>query len=267
MKRIQGLGGVVVFWLTLAISGAAQTDQEGAAQPDLRVTKTEILAVQSRLQERGYFGEKPDGKFDRTTRGALRLFQADQGLPVTSRIDLATLEKLGLSYPVKPETVPNTRRPGFFSKMTYGVADGTAATGRAIGGAATATGKGVKTGVNKTVGATTGAVDKTGDIAVDIGEATVGGVKDAKRGTQRAGRRVNDALIGRSDAEISTEVRALLDRDPQTAKMRFTVKDGVVKLMAGEDEEEALSKLRSKIGEIPGVKSVKLQSAATAEKD
>lgn len=265
MKRILGPGGAVVFWLSLAISGVAQTDQEGAAQPELRVTKTEILAVQSRLQERGYFGETPDGKFDRATRGALRSFQADQGLPVTSRIDLATLEKLGLSYPVKPEDVPNTRRPGFFSKMAYGVADGTAATGRAVGGAAATTGKGVKTGVNKTVGATTGAADKTGDIAVNVGEATVGGVKDAKQGTERAGRRVNDALIGRSDAEISADVRDLLDRDPQTAKMRFTVKDGVVKLEAASDEAEALSKLTGQIGELPGVKAVKLQPAPSAE--
>src|SRR4030095_5716988 len=104
-------------------------------------------------------------------------------------------------------------------------------------------------------------VESAGDLAAAASGATVGGVKNLKHETQRAGRRVNDALIGRSDAEISADVRTLLDQDPQTAKMKFTVKDGQVRLAAGEGETETLTRLTAKIGDLPGVKSVKLQPA------
>ena len=50
----------------------------------------EVLAMQTRLKELGYFTGRPDGKFDDATRAALILFQQDNNLLATGTLDSHT---------------------------------------------------------------------------------------------------------------------------------------------------------------------------------
>lgn len=55
-----------------------------------------IANVQEALQEQGYYDDEVDGLIGPATRRALRDFQRDNGLPITSAIDGPTLKALGL---------------------------------------------------------------------------------------------------------------------------------------------------------------------------
>ncbi len=55
-----------------------------------------VEAVQEELGKRGYFDGKPDAVYSAATKEAIRRFQTDQGLPVTGRINEATLHALHL---------------------------------------------------------------------------------------------------------------------------------------------------------------------------
>jgi hypothetical protein len=59
--------------------------------PDLRVR-----AAQVQLFYRGYRPGKIDGRFGNRTRDALLLFQADAKIPVSGKLDAASLSKLGV---------------------------------------------------------------------------------------------------------------------------------------------------------------------------
>jgi hypothetical protein len=54
-------------------------------RPDPRLSATK--ALQTALARRGYYGGPIDGVFGPETRGAIRSFQAHQGLPVTGQVD------------------------------------------------------------------------------------------------------------------------------------------------------------------------------------
>ena len=50
--------------------------------------------AQQRLNELGFDVGTPDGSAGPRTQNALRTFQQDQGLPVTGRLDQATMRQL-----------------------------------------------------------------------------------------------------------------------------------------------------------------------------
>lgn len=56
--------------------------------------KDDITGIQGRLRNLGYNPGPVDGRLGRQTRAALAVFQADEGLEVTSDPDAATLSKL-----------------------------------------------------------------------------------------------------------------------------------------------------------------------------
>jgi hypothetical protein len=59
-------------------------------------TKGKVFEVQKKLVERGYNPGKPDGIWGGRTEAAIRKFQGDSGLPVSGKLDKATVERLGL---------------------------------------------------------------------------------------------------------------------------------------------------------------------------
>ena len=74
--------------------GPSSADQSAAAAPPGPDSLVE--AVQNELARRGYFGGKADSMYGPATKEAIRRFQTDQHLPVTGRINEATLHSLNL---------------------------------------------------------------------------------------------------------------------------------------------------------------------------
>ncbi len=63
------------------------------AQINVRI----VAEVQRQLASRGYYRDWIDGRYGRRTAFALRVFQVRCGLPPTGRLDMMTLDALGLS--------------------------------------------------------------------------------------------------------------------------------------------------------------------------
>lgn len=62
-----------------------------------RLTSQDIMTVQSRLAMRGYYNGNIDGLYGPMTVSAVREFQRDEGLPVTGRLTVGTLDELDLA--------------------------------------------------------------------------------------------------------------------------------------------------------------------------
>jgi hypothetical protein len=64
----------------------------------VRINKRIVIAeVQRQLVTRGYYWGRVDGRDGRQTASALREFQFSSGLPPTGRLDMTTVQTLGLS--------------------------------------------------------------------------------------------------------------------------------------------------------------------------
>ena len=63
-------------------------------------TSADVLVVQKKLKEYGYFAGEPDGVFGDTTRLAVETFQMANGLPVTGAADGAVLMRLMAESPI-----------------------------------------------------------------------------------------------------------------------------------------------------------------------
>ena len=85
----QGLGGGG----RLSVDGSAAPSQTSApgAKTNARMS---MKQAQQRLNELGFDVGTPDGSAGPRTQNALRTFQQDQGLPVTGRLDQATMRQL-----------------------------------------------------------------------------------------------------------------------------------------------------------------------------
>jgi peptidoglycan hydrolase-like protein with peptidoglycan-binding domain len=55
-----------------------------------------VAAVQRALAQRGYYKGRIDDKMGPGTRRAIKEFQRNQGLPMSGRVDTATIEALKL---------------------------------------------------------------------------------------------------------------------------------------------------------------------------
>jgi hypothetical protein len=142
------------------------------------------------------------------------------------------------------------------AKVGYAIKDGVTDTGKAVGGAAQSVGRRARTVAEKTADTTAGAVNKTRDFANDTGDATARGAKTVGVGAHRATRRVSHVLVGRSDAELSRDVRDVLSGDPQTASVKSEVKSGAVTLTLPPESRTDLSAAITRIRRIDGVQSV-----------
>lgn len=264
-----------------AETSVLQQTQAEAATPDstaLVITDKEVSAVQAALLGRGYFHTRPNGVLNGQTREALRAWQTDNNLAVSGRIDRATLASLEVSYPATGKEVENARRNGLLPKIGYKTKDGAVTTKNAVVDTSKTVANGAKTGYektvdttknaalytkDKTVGAanytkdkTVGAFTRTKDVSVTVGQNTADGVKTAARKTQGAAQKTSDTLVGRSDLDIHTQVRDVLDTDPEARKFVTSVKNGnvTVKLPAGYQRE--YGDVIAGIRRVSGVKSV-----------
>lgn len=247
---------VALFTLSLCTVVLAQNEnvppptatQEDAA---LVITQKEVAAVQAELQRRGYYRNTPNGLLDSETREAIKVYQKENEQEETGRIDLKLLNSLELKYPATGKEVESARKKGLIPRIGYGAKD-------TVTGARDTTvnaGKSVKKGAEKAVDTTK---DKTVELAQDASDATVRGAKKAGNKTvdttTRAGRRVSEVFVGRSDSELQRDIRDILEAKEETARVRSEVKDGAVKLFPkeGVDVSDAVSGIR-KLG---GVRTV-----------
>lgn len=75
----------------------------------------DVMVMQKRLKEYGYFSGDPNGSFDNATRQAVESFQMVNGLPITGAADGATLMRLMADAPIT--------WPAFLTEMIAGEGD------------------------------------------------------------------------------------------------------------------------------------------------
>jgi peptidoglycan hydrolase-like protein with peptidoglycan-binding domain len=252
MKKFVAFSQIITITLLLTIIGTAQTATLEETPVGWRITEKEVVAVQTELKRRGYYNSNPSGILDRTTRESVRTYQADSGLKVTGRIDRTTYETLELPYPATGDEGDSERRSGILPSIGYGVKDKTIATGRTLDGAATKVKGKTEAGYDKVKGAGGGAVSKTKEVGQEMGSMTVRGVRALGRGVERVG----DMIVGRSDADIQTDVRELLKGDSATEKWYSQVKSGMVTIKTPNQHNANIGNVISNIRKIAGVKSV-----------
>jgi hypothetical protein len=248
----------------------AQTNEAApASDQPLLITRKEVAAVQAELQRRGYYRNSPHGILDTQTRESIIEFQKENELADSGTIDLTLLNSLELKYPATGKEVESARKKGLLPRMGYGVKDGATTAKDATVNA----GKTAVRSTEKAYDASTKAVknaadvtkDKSVKLAKDAGGMTVRGArkagdvtsdstKKAGSATVRAGRKVNDVFVGRSDAEIQSDIREVLEANENTKRVRSEVKDGTVRLSAKSDLD--LSEAVSKVRQVSGVKGV-----------
>ena len=267
---------------------AAQAEAARLESVNLVITNKEVSAVQAALLGRGYYSGRPNGTLNAETRESLRAFQADNNLAVTGRIDRPTLAGLEVNYPATGKEADSARRNGMFAKAGYAVKDNMVAGKNAVTGTTHKAVNGVKTGVNyskdktvgaarytrdktvgaarysrdKTVGAarftkdkTTGVFTRGKNVSVGVGESTAGGVKTAGRKTGGVIQRTSTAVVGRSDLDIQTQVREVLDTDPAARKFTTSVKDGNVTVKVPPGYQADYGGVIASIRRVNGVKS------------
>jgi peptidoglycan hydrolase-like protein with peptidoglycan-binding domain len=245
------------FLLFFCLAAAAQTEEaqkpaaEAPETPPLVITNKEVAAVQAELQRRGYYRNTPNGILDSETREAIKTYQKENEQGETGSIDMKLLDSLELQYPATGKEVESARKKGLIPRIGYGAKD-------TVTGARDTTinaGKSVKNGAEKAVDTTK---NKSVELAQDAGDATVKGAKKVGNKTvdttTRAGRRVSDVFVGRSDSELQRDIRDILEAKEDTARVRSEVKDGAVKLFPKEGVE--VSDAVSSIRKLSGVRSV-----------
>jgi len=158
MKYFPGFSRLltITIFLLIPVGGLAQTagrarTVEPERTSEVRITAKEVSAVQMELREQGYYKAKPNGILDQETRTALRRYQTEHELTASGRIDRATLEKLGIEYPVTGKEKDRAQPKGVVSKAGSTVKDTASATGKAVGGTTKSVVQHGKAGVEKTV--------------------------------------------------------------------------------------------------------------------
>ena len=246
---------VSLFLCTAALAQTEEPPKPPAEQapepPPLVISNKEVAAVQAELQRRGYYRNTPNGVLDGETRTAIKTYQKENEQADTGSIDMALLDSLELKYPATGKEVESARKKGLIPRIGYGAKD-------TVTGARDTTvnaGKSVKKGAEKAVDTTK---NKSVELAQDAGDATVKGAKKVGNKTvdttTRAGRRVSDVFVGRSDSELQRDIRDILEAHESTARVRSEVKDGAVKLFPkdGVDVSDSVSSIRK----LSGVRSV-----------
>ncbi len=251
---------IITFILSLFLATAVwaqaeeaqkPTTEPAADAPPLVITNKEVAAVQAELQRRGYYRNTPNGILDSETREAIKTYQKENEHAETGSIDMKLLDSLELQYPATGKEVESARKKGLIPRIGYGAKD-------TVTGARDTTvnaGKSVKKGAEKAVDTTK---NKSVELAQDAQSATVRGAKKVGNKTvdttTRAGRRVSDVFVGRSDSELQRDIRDILEAKEDTARVRSEVKEGAVKLFPKEGVE--VSDAVSSIRKLSGVRSV-----------
>lgn len=246
----------LLVWLLIWPIGATAQEKKPSVNlpaplPAWRINRPEVAAVQTELLKRGIYQGRLTGNFDRRTREAVKAYQAQANLPITSRIDRPTYESLGLPYPAAVRA-----QPGTMDKIGTGMKDTTVGTSKALGAAAGKVKEGTQYGLEKTWDAGAAAADLTKDAAQGVGGATAKGVKGGAKGITRGAQKTANTLIGRPDEEILREINVVLAANPQTSKWISTVKEGRVTLKTQRGNRADTGPAVTEIRKIAGVKSV-----------
>lgn len=190
-----------------------------------RMTKNEVIAVQVELRRLGFLKTRLSAELDSETRAAVKAYQADQGLPVTGKIDPPTYRKLGLPYPA-----PKPGDKGVSQQVGDSVKEGT------------------RVGLEKSWDAGSYAASKSKDAA-----------KVSWEGTKVAGnaaKRKADSMIRRDDEDVLPEVEELFGSKPEWSDVNFSVKDGMVTIKLPPRSTVDIGALVSEVRKIAGVRSV-----------
>ena len=89
MKHIK----ILALLAALLLAGGALSEPVDTAYL-VDMTSEQVISLEQRLSELGYFSAESDTTYDAETRSALESFQQANGLEVTGQTDSATLERL-----------------------------------------------------------------------------------------------------------------------------------------------------------------------------
>ena len=113
-KRIPALLAAAMLAATALPCGAPAEAPEPGRPVDM--ASDEVVLMEQRLSELGYFGGEPDDTYDAETRSALESFQQANGLEVTGAADDTTLERLNGGEAVSRQDYL-TRFSGAYAQM------------------------------------------------------------------------------------------------------------------------------------------------------
>jgi len=89
----------------------------------LKLQPERISEIQGALAQAGYLNQEPNGKWDDTTRSAMRRYQQDHGFPDTGLPEAKSLMKLGLGPHPLPEELDSTAQAGAASAPLSGASE------------------------------------------------------------------------------------------------------------------------------------------------
>ncbi len=92
MKKTLTILTLTLVVLASAVFGQDQNTRARAIRP----VKSQITAAQQRLKDSGSYSGPVDGKYNDDFRAALKLFQENNGLTASGRLDEATLGKMSI---------------------------------------------------------------------------------------------------------------------------------------------------------------------------
>jgi peptidoglycan hydrolase-like protein with peptidoglycan-binding domain len=82
---------------TASTTDSAKTTAETKSKPaSFRPTKSQIEKVQTMLKEKKLYSGEADGKYNDDTSTGIKKFQKDNGLKETGRLNVETLDKMGI---------------------------------------------------------------------------------------------------------------------------------------------------------------------------
>ena len=102
----------IALALGLAWSAAPAVAQSTTEKMKDKAEKSDVMATQQALKEKGFDPGPADGRMGPRTRAALRDYQKKEGLTATGRLDDQTSAKLGVrTSAAKPDTMTPSTAP------------------------------------------------------------------------------------------------------------------------------------------------------------
>ena len=114
IRKIALLGAAL--FMSAAMPLGALADGQEADRP-MDMTSDEVVLLENRLSELGYFSSESDATYDAETRSALESFQQANGLEVTGAADETTMERLNSADAVSRQDYL-TRFANAYAQMT-----------------------------------------------------------------------------------------------------------------------------------------------------
>ena len=231
MKLIP-LAIAVAASVAAVLPAAAQQSQGGTAPPNreetvpLQLKAEQVMAMQQRLNERGFFAGRVDGLWGPDTSAAVRNFQQKNSLPPSGQLDPGTLQALGIvdaaaSPAASPVATPDQATTAASTPSSPpDTAAAPAMSGTPLGTAGTGTNP-AAAGANSTVSTPDGAPGTAPGTAV-------GRTMDRTLGTNTTGTNTGGSNAGQNAAsgDSNQAVATTSANAPQPAKGANSFTDG-----------------------------------------